>query len=126
MDHQLQVPTIIVSRPGIMQQALRTSLSLCPAISVIATVGDALNALNQVALLHPALVVIDANLLPDESEALVSALKAGQTPPRCLAFVQSSSHERNLVRAGADAVLTRDSSAQELHTVLTRLVKIAA
>lgn len=117
------VTTIVVSRPGVMQQALRVSLSVCPPIVVIASAGDGLTALQQIAAHHPDLVVIDANLLPDESEALLTAIKAEPTPPRCLVFVQSILHETLLLAAGADAVMRRDESAQELQATLARLTQ---
>jgi DNA-binding NarL/FixJ family response regulator len=121
MHEQRAVPTIVVSRPGVMQQALRSSLSLCPAIEVQASAGDGLSALKHVAAHHPALVVIDANLLPEESEALISAIKAEQPPPRCLVFVQSLRHEPRMTTAGADAVMLRDDPAGDLLAVLKRL-----
>lgn len=40
--------TALVSRPGIMQQSLRTSLAACPGIEIVATWGDGLTALNHV------------------------------------------------------------------------------
>jgi DNA-binding NarL/FixJ family response regulator len=117
------VPTIVVSRPGVMRQALRASLSVCPSILVIFSAGDGLTALNQTVSLQPALVVIDANLLSDEAEALLLAIKARQSPPRCLVFIQSSRHEHQMLAAGADVVMLRDSPADELQAVLLRLAQ---
>ncbi|NTU85474.1 MAG: hypothetical protein HGA45_39990 [Chloroflexales bacterium] len=130
MDHRHAVLTIVVSRPGVMQQALRTSLSVCPAIKVLASIGDGLTAVRQIEAHHPELVVIDANLLPEESEALlaklarsaIAAIKTGHQPARCLVFVQSSRHEAMMMAAGADAVMQRDGPAGELQAVLTRLI----
>ncbi len=121
MHEQHVVLTVVVSRPGVMQQALRTSLSVCPAITVLASVGDGLTAVQQIAAHHPALVVVDANLLPEEAEALITTIKVSHTPPRCLVFVQSSRQQAMMTAAGADAVMLRDSSAGELQAVLTRL-----
>jgi DNA-binding NarL/FixJ family response regulator len=121
MQEQPLVLTIVVSRPGVMQQALRTSLSICPAITVLASIGDGLTAVTQIAVHHPALVVIDANLLPEEAEALVTAVKAEPAPPRCLVFVQSHRHEPMMMNAGADAVLLRDDPADEFQAVLKLL-----
>jgi DNA-binding NarL/FixJ family response regulator len=123
MYEQQAVPTMVVSRPGIMQQALRTSLSACPAIVVVTTAGDGLTALNRVQTHHPGLVVIDANLLSEESEALIAAIKAVAAPPRCLVFVLSSQYEARMLAAGADAVMRRDDPAGELLAVLTRLAQ---
>ena len=116
------VPTIVVSRPGVMQQALRTSLSACPAIEVLTSAGDGLTALKQIEAHHPRLVVIDANLLPEESEALIAAVKTCEANARCLVFVQSSRDRARMVAAGADAVMLRDSPADELQVVLARLI----
>lgn len=121
MDEQHAIPTILVSRPGVMQQALRTSLSVCPAITVLASVGDGLTAVSQITARQPELVVIDANLLPEEAEALIAMIKTGYAPARCLVFVQSSRHAAMMTAAGADAVLQRDSSTGELQAVLCRL-----
>lgn len=118
---QQAVPTIVVSRPGVMQQALRTSLSVVPAIVVVFSAGDGLTALRQIVAQHPALVVIDANLLIEETEALIAAIKAERPPPRCLVFVQSSRHEPRMLAAGADVVMLRDGPAHELQAVLARL-----
>jgi DNA-binding NarL/FixJ family response regulator len=123
MHEQHVVSTVVVSRPGVMQQALRTSLSVCSAITILASIGDGLTALKQIESLHPGLVVIDANLLPEESEALVTTIKTSHAPARCLVFVQSLRHEAMMVAAGADAVMLRDSSAGELQAVLARLTE---
>lgn len=121
MHEQHVVLTVVVSRPGVMQQALRTSLSVCPAITVVASIGDGLTALKQIEILHPELVVIDANLLPEEAEALIATIKASHTPARCLVFVQSLRHDAMMKTAGADAVMLRDDPAGELQVMLARL-----
>lgn len=123
MSLQQTIPTIVVSRPGVMQQALRTSLSLYPGIMILSSAGDALNALRQVVAQHPKLVVIDANLLNDEIETLLTSIKATQSPPRCLVFVTSSLHTNTMLQAGADAVLPRDSSAEKLHNTLVQVTQ---
>ncbi len=105
-----------------MQQALRTSLLICPAITVLDSAGDGLTAVRRIAAHQPALVVIDANLLPEEAEALIAIVKTSHTPARCLVFVQSQRHEAMMTAAGADAVMLRDSSAGELQAVLARLI----
>jgi DNA-binding NarL/FixJ family response regulator len=120
---QQGIATLVVSRPGVMQQALRTSLSACPPLVVLGSAGDGLTALNQVLAQHPALVVIDANLLPEESEALLVAIKAAAEAPRCLVFVLSGQYESRMMAAGADAVMLRDDPPGELEAVVARLTK---
>jgi len=112
------VPTVIVSRPGIMQQALRSSLAACHGITVIASCGDGLTAVRQVAKLQPNLLVIDSNLLDEEVEALIAAVKAEQPATRCVVFVRSSQHRDRMLASGADAVTLRSVSPQQLQAVM--------
>ena len=118
------MPTVIVSRPGIMQQSLRASLAACRGIVVVATSGDGLTALRQVALHHPDMLVIDSNLLDEEVEALLAAAKTEHSTIRCLVLTRSSQHTQQIMAWGADAVARRDESAQQLQSTLARLVNI--
>jgi DNA-binding NarL/FixJ family response regulator len=115
------VPTAIVSRPGIMEQSLRASLAACPSIVVVASFGDGLTALNHVTAHAPSLLVIDSNLLDQEVEALLSAVKAKQPATRCLVLTRSSQREAWAWASGADAVMPRNGSLKDLATVLARL-----
>jgi DNA-binding NarL/FixJ family response regulator len=114
------VPAVIVSRPGIMAQSLRASLAACPAIVVVASFGDGLTALNYVSAHAPALLVIDSNLLDQEVEALLAAVKAKPLATRCLVFTRSSGREAWAWASGADAVMPRDGSLKDLMNVLSR------
>ena len=115
------IPTVIVSRPGIMQQSLRASLATYPEIAVIAASGDGLSALCQVRQYQPGLLVIDSNLLKEEVVALLSAVKTEQPATRCLVFMQSRQQQKQILAAGADAVALRNGSAQLLQTLLAQI-----
>lgn len=115
------ISTVVVSRPGIMQQSLRAALAAYPWLSVMASAGDGLTALNQVAHHQPGLLVIDSNLLAEEAEALLAAVKVKAPEIRCLVLVRSSQQAERLRAAGADAVLLRQASNQQLHQTLDRL-----
>ena len=117
------MPTVIVSRPGIMQQSLRASLAACRGIDVVATSGDGLTALRQVALHHPDMLVIDSNLLDEEVEALIAAVKVDQPTIGCLVVVRSSHQERRMLALGADAVVLRDVPPKQFHEALARLAR---
>ena len=119
------VPTVIVSRPGIMQRSLRSSLAACGGITVIATSGDGLMALRQVTQHRPGMLVIDSNLLDEEVEALLAGAKTEHPAIRCLVFVRSSQQEAQVLALGADAVARRDGSAQQLQAALARLAQAA-
>jgi DNA-binding NarL/FixJ family response regulator len=119
------VPTILVSRPGIMQQSLRSSLGACDGIAVIASSGDGLTALGQVRRHRPRVLVIDSNLLDDEVRALIAAVKEEHPAVRCLVLVRTCAQEAQLLASGADAVAHRDVSGQQLQVVLSRLANEA-
>jgi DNA-binding NarL/FixJ family response regulator len=87
----------------------------------MASSGDGLTALYQVRQHRPGLLVIDSNLLDDEVEALIAAVKAEQPAIRCLIFVRSDAQEAQMLACGADAVAQRHVSAQQLQAVLCRL-----
>jgi DNA-binding NarL/FixJ family response regulator len=108
-----------------MQQSLRASLAACPSIAVVATFGDGLTTLNQLARLHPGLLVIDSNLLEEEVDALIAAVKVSQPAIRCLVFLKSTQQEMRMLAAGADAVTLRDVSTPQLQAILARLVQAA-
>ncbi|MCB0166063.1 MAG: response regulator transcription factor [Anaerolineae bacterium] len=116
-------PTLVVSRPGIMRQSLRAALSVYPWIALMASVGDGLTALNYTVQHQPGLLVIDCNLLEEEVEALLAAVKIRAPETRCLVCTRSRPAAERLLTAGADEVILRDSSVHELETALLRLTQ---
>lgn len=121
--NQQAVFAILVSRPGIMRQSLQTSLALYSWITVVATCGDGLTALSQIARHRPRLVIIDSNLLDEEVKALLTAIKAAQPTTNCLVLLQSSQQEGSTLAAGADAVIQRDCWVQQSQTILAQLTQ---
>ena len=117
------VPVAVVSRPGIMQQSLRASLAACPGIVVVASFGDGLTALNRLAGLQDGILVIDSNLLDEEVDALLGAVKVRQPGIRCLVLAQSMLRHQQLLVDGADAVILRNGSAHDLQQALSRLAQ---
>ena len=114
----------MVSRPGIMQQSLRASLTACPGVGVVASCGDGLTALNTVAAHSPALLVIDCNLLDEEVEALLTAVKLRYATTRCVVLTRSSQRDAWARASGADAVIPHSGSMQELIDILVRVQEI--
>lgn len=104
-----------------MQQSLRTSLAACPSISVIASLGDGLSALNYAAAHRPGLLVIDCNLLDDETDALLAGIKLLRLPTRCLVLTRSQQQGARALAHGADATHPHDGSFQELQAVLAQI-----
>lgn len=119
--NQQTIPTLVVSRPGMMRQALQAALAAYPWVAVMASAGDGLTALNYTAEHQPGLLVIDSNLLEEEVEALLAAVKVRSPNTRCLVFIRSSQERAQLLASGADAVVLRDGSAQQLQATLLQL-----
>jgi DNA-binding NarL/FixJ family response regulator len=124
-ENHRPISTVLVSRPGIMQQSLRSALAACPQIAVVATAGDGLTAVQQISQYQPGLLVIDSNLLDEEVVALMAVAKTRQPPIDCLVFIKSAHQEAQLLALGADAVAHRDGSAQQLQAELVRLAQAA-
>ncbi|MGE5603670.1 MAG: hypothetical protein ACM30E_11505 [Nitrososphaerales archaeon] len=82
-----------------------------------------MTTLNRLAGLRQGILVIDSNLLEEEVDALLGAVKARQPDIRCLVLVQSSGRYGHLLIQGADEVILRDRSARELQDVLARLAQ---
>lgn len=121
--NQQAVSTILVSRPGVMRQSLQTSLSIYSWITVVAVCGDGLTALSQVTQQRPHLVLIDANLLEEEVNALLTAIKAEQPTTCCLVLAQSVQREQSTLAAGADAVIQREGWVQQAPAILAQLIQ---
>ena len=120
------IPIALVSRPGIMQQSLRSALAACQGIAVVASCGDGLTALRQVTKLQPGLLVIDSNLLDEEVEALIAAVKARQPTIGCLVIVRSTHQQMHGCWPQAPMRwCSRDVSPQQLQTELARLAQAA-
>jgi len=120
---QKRIQTIIASRPGVMRQSLLAFIKSYGGVAVVASAGDGLTAFNQVLQYRPGLLLIDSNLLDEEVEALLAAVKAKAPATRCLIIVQSNRQEASLLAAGADGVILRDSSSQQLQETLFRLTR---
>lgn len=124
-QHRRPIPTALVSRPGVFRQSLAASLGACPWIEVVAAFGDGLTTLNRLAEFGPEIVVIDSNLLDEEVDALVVAIKAKHPLVRCLVLTSSGSREARVRARGADAVVARDASGQDLREKLLKLARVS-
>jgi DNA-binding NarL/FixJ family response regulator len=116
-----KVATIIVSRPGIIHQALRTMLAPLPQIEVTAAVGGGLSALELARQNRPALLVIDSSLPEDEILALLRQIKQEQPQIHCLVVAETSRQQAAVLAQGADAVILRSDPAERLVEALNNL-----
>lgn len=104
-----------------MQEALRAAIAACPRVKVVGSAGDGLSALNLLRAQQPALLVIDSNLLEDETLTLLRETKREQPLLRCLVFTQTRRQRDQALAVAADAVLPRHSPANSLNKVLEQL-----
>ena len=116
-----KIQTVIVSRPGILQESLRAGLASASQIEIIKSVGDGLSALNAIQEHQPKLVVIDSNLLEEEILALLRHVKQVWPAVCCLVMTTSGRQEKWAVASGADAVWPRHRSLRDLYELLTTL-----
>ena len=116
-----KVATIIVSRPGIIRQALRTMLALLPQIEITAAVGGGLSALELACQHRPALLVIDLSLPEDEIMALLRQIKQEQPLAHCLVVAETTRQQAAVLAQGADAVILRSDPSERLVDALNNL-----
>jgi DNA-binding NarL/FixJ family response regulator len=118
---QRPVTAILVSRPGVFQQALRASIHAHANIVVLASCGDGLSALQSLERHHPHLLIIDTNLLDEEVAALVSLTKSQHPETYCLVLQQTNHRAALALQAGADAAAHREEWALQLPSLMQQL-----
>ena len=116
-----KVRTVVVSRPGAMQQSLRVALTQMPWMKIEASVGDSLSAFKLVESQPPHLLVVDSNLLDEELHLLLREVKLNWPAVHCLVLTQTRRQQKEALAAGADTVLARNSPAEKLRLVLGQI-----
>ena len=116
-----RVRAVIASRPGVLQESLRAMLSGSGQVVVTGSAGDGLSALSMVREVQPALLVIDSNLLEDETLSLLKEVKGAWPEVRCLVLVQTTRRKNRALAAGADAVMSRNDGVGALNQALRQI-----
>ena len=117
---------VVVSQPGTMREALVTFLASFSVVGSIASADGALTALELIRRQPPGLLVIDSNLPEEESAALLRRVKREWPRVGCLILGLTSQQRQQWLEIGADEMLTRYCSAQEMESALLRLIQPAA
>jgi DNA-binding NarL/FixJ family response regulator len=107
-----------------MRQALRSSLAAFAGVAVVAVCGDGLSALRVLGEQRPDLLIVDSNLLDEETEALLAAVKANWPRIFCVTILQTHQREAMVLAAGADAAVQRDDWSIEFPALLQKLAEI--
>ncbi len=119
------VRVLLVDDHTLFRRGLAALLSRRPGIEVVGDAGDALQALHQVALLRPDVVLLDNHLPGASGIAVLPDLKAA-CPGLRVMMLTVSEDEDDLVRAlraGADAYLLKTADGDDL---LDAVVRVAA
>lgn len=114
--------TVIVSQPGVLREALAALLASYSNIAITGCVSGALLALNLIRQQPPQLLVIDSTLPEDEAIALVQQVKQAWPTVACLVLSITSRTRQEFLNAGADEILPRFSSTEEMEQALRRLL----
>ncbi len=124
MDNHLptkKVPTIIISRPGVMRQALGTLLALVSQIEITGDASGGLSAMNLISSNPPALLIIDSGLPEDELTALLRQVKREQPQVRCLVLADTSLQKEAVLTLGADVVVLRSEPTERVGEALDKI-----
>jgi CheY-like chemotaxis protein len=113
---------LIVARSNTWRDSLTALLKAMPQTHVLDPVEDCSTALHVVPKHQPAVVLVDINILDDETSTLLSQLKIDRPLARCLVFVDSYKRQVEARDAGADAVLLKGFTTPELFSTVNELL----
>jgi DNA-binding NarL/FixJ family response regulator len=112
---------IVVAAPGRLREGWRALLLAAPIITAAHEV-DAETALSSLQEHRPDLVLMDANGIGDAIWSLLRTIRSLYPQTRVVAVVNSSDQECEAGEAGADAVLFRGFSAEELFAIVRSIL----
>jgi len=105
---------LLVSTPGIIQEATTAMLNSLSQITKVQLVSGALSAIEWLRNEDSCLLVVDANIPAEEAELLVRWTKHYHPDTRCIVLVRSMVELEWARAAGTDAAFLRSSSAKQL------------
>jgi DNA-binding NarL/FixJ family response regulator len=109
---------VLVSMPGLVQQATRSTLASCPEADLIAVASGALSATKVLSQVQPDLLLIDANLPAEETEALLGWVKEHCQSVQCAVMTVTSQQRDQALTWGADLAIHRAGLADQLPPAL--------
>jgi DNA-binding NarL/FixJ family response regulator len=118
MNYNTKKTALLVSAPGIVREATTVMLDSLPRVAGVELASGALSAIEQLRKGNSYLLVIDANLPPEEVESLVRWVKEQRSDTRCIVLAKSMVELEQARVAGADAVFLRSISARQLEEAL--------
>jgi len=98
---------LIVARRGRLNDGWRALLLAAPGIGDVRQAYDASSALVLLEDLGPELVLLDVELLGDDSWTLLGQIKAADPKVYCIALISNVQEHKKALAAAADAVLLK-------------------
>lgn len=111
------ISVLLVDDHTIVRQGLRPLLEAAGDIEVVGEASSGEEALQQVALLHPTVTILDL-LMPGMNGLEVAARVASHTRVLILSMHSSDAYVVEALRAGALGYVVKDASAEELITAI--------
>ncbi len=114
---------VLIAAPSdSLRYSLQALLARLPQIDSIQSVADTRSMLAALAAAQPKLVVLDVDLLDDETGPLLAQIRTIAPQARTVALVDRIEQQRALQAASADLVLLKGYPAAELFNVIERLL----
>lgn len=114
--------TLIVARPGPLQDAVEALIATISQIEIIGKVEAAASALRFVSESRPDLLLLDAGLPGDEVWSVLRYGRVEHPELRCVVLADDAEQVREASATGADAVFLKGFPADRLVSTLERLL----
>ena len=120
----MNIPTLaVIAAPSdSLRYSLQALLARLPQINSVQSVEETRSMLAALAAAHPTLVVLDVNLLGDETGPVLAQIKTIAPCARTVVLVDHIDQQQALQAASADLVLLKGYPAAELFNIIERLL----
>ena len=120
----MNIPTLaVIAAPSdSLRYSLQALLARLPQINSVQSVEETRSMLAALAAAHPTLVVLDVNLLGDETGPVLAQIKTIAPRARTVVLVDHIDQQQALQAASADLVLLKGYPAAELFNIIERLL----
>ncbi len=119
---RVQVPVLVVARPGPLRDGLVALLKALPQVSTVEQATTATAAIKTVESQRPALVLVDSGLPGDDAWTVLKQLKTRRPAVRCVVLSDTVQHYRQAEAAGASRALLTGIPAPQLSVTLEGLL----
>jgi two-component system nitrate/nitrite response regulator NarL len=114
--------TLIVVRPGSLQNGLLALTTAIPRVKVVGEASDAASALRMVSEHRPALVLLDTGLPGNEAWMVLGCIKRDWPQTRCIVLAGDVKQQREAGVLGADVTLLEGAPPARLVAAIEQLM----